>query len=433
MPVSTNHSMLVSAFEHAETVARRRGKVHVVSDLVDWRNNYGSAKNRITTLYGLVTHHTGSEIGADRVVSYVRGLFSGSLRPEIGRTLCNTATVRAGVWPGSNGRPTVVVGAADYANHAGMGDSALLGELRDQDVDVAGEIDPGADNVYLNRYLWGDEGVGAYLTEDQTDALVEWYGPAMAFLGLHVDTDNDGRFAAVVGHRETTDRKVDPARVDLPALRRKFERYWADEYGVVLTDPLVSPAPAPDAGTALRVDGVLGAATIRKLQEVVGARVDGVWGPDSKRKTQAWLGVRVDGLFHRQSVIALQRRVGATPDGVWGRETTRKLQEFLNGRQAGAQAQPQASSGLLVVDGILGRDTVRAMQEWVGATPDGNWGPATTRALQAKVGARVDGVRGPETTRKLQETVGAHADGNWGPETTRKLQEFLNNRKAGAL
>lgn len=429
MPRSVTHADLVGAFEHAEQRARARARTNVVTDLRDWRNTYGSARNRIETLYGLLAHHAGSEISATRIRDYVRSLFSGSIRPDIGGGLCNTATVRAGVWPGSGSLPTIVVGSADYMNHAGLGDSAILKELSDGDVDTAGEIKPGRDSLYLNRWFWGDESVGSYMDASQVLALVEFYGPALAYLGLHVDTDNDGRHAPVVGHRETTGRKVDPARVDLAQLRAMFEAYWAEEYGIDLpgdrvVDPLVAAQPLPQDGDQLVVDGILGRATISALQKRVGARVDGIIGPDTRRAVQRWLGVTVDGIWGRRTVRALQGRVGVREDGIWGRDTTRGLQRYLNGDVPTNSAAPAKQQ--LVVDGILGVATIRALQQWVGANVDGIWGPATTRALQAKVGARVDGVRGPETTRKTQAIVGATVDGIWGPATTRHLQTHLN-------
>lgn len=430
MPRTVTHDDLVAALEYAITKTRADGRVHVVDSLVDWRSNYGSSSNRITRLYGVMMHHTGSEIAPDRIVGYARGLATGSIRPDIGRVLCNTTTVRAGQWPGSAGKPTVVVNAADYTNNAGMIDQAILDELRDGDIDTVGEFKPGTDDLYGNRHFWGDEAIGAYADPGQQLAFVVFWAHALAYLSLHVDTDDDGRRAPVVGHREGTSRKVDPARADMVEVRRRFEELWAAEYGIDLpderpADPLVVTRPLPADGEQLVVDGVLGRATIAALQRRVGATVDGVLGPDTRRRVQGWLGVTVDGIWGRRTIRALQGRVGAPEDGVWGRLTTMALQRYLNGPDAGPQAP--ATRPQLVADGIIGTQTIRALQEWVGARVDGIWGAETTRKLQAKVGAKVDGVRGAETTRKLQAVVGAKVDGVWGPATTRALQTYLNN------
>ena len=330
MPRTVTDADLESAFAYAIGQTAKDPRVHVVTDLVDWRNNLGSSVNRIRTLYGVQTHHTGSEISADRIVSYVRSLATGSIRPEIGRNLCNTATVRAShAWPGSGGRPTIVVLNDNYANHSGMGDQRILDELADGDIDGSAEFDPEGDDLYLNRFLWGDEAVGARADVGQQLAFVIFYAHAMAFLGLHVDTDDDGRSAAVIGHRESTDRKVDPAGVDLVALRDAFHAFWADRYGVdykPIAEPLVSTKPA----TLLQVDGILGPDTIRALQQWAGVTSDGIIGPNTRKAVQRRLGVTADGIWGRVTITALQRLVGTTPDGVWGKNTTAALQTYLN-------------------------------------------------------------------------------------------------------
>lgn len=89
---------------------------------------------------------------------------------------------------------------------------------------------------------------------------------------------------------------------------------------------------APPAGpTPLDVDGDLGPATIKRLQEFLHVGVDGDFGPQTKAALQTWLGVRADGVIGPITVRALQRAVGAGADGVLGPDTVRHLQTFLNG------------------------------------------------------------------------------------------------------
>lgn len=95
-----------------------------------------------------------------------------------------------------------------------------------------------------------------------------------------------------------------------------------------------APAPAEPLAAkprGLKVDGDYGPATVRALQQWVGARPDGIDGPATMRALQSKLGVRVDGKLGPVTIKALQRKVGARADGVWGPGTTRALQNFLNG------------------------------------------------------------------------------------------------------
>ena len=122
-------------------------------------------------------------------------------------------------------------------------------------------------------------------------------------------------------------------------------------------------APAPAKGGKLKVDGRLGHATVRALQEWLnrehgaGLKVDGKAGHATWRALQAALGAPYrDGEISRQSYAAhelgngitqgwqhtgrgsrgsqtvelLQRLIGARVDGVWGEGTTAALQRYLN-------------------------------------------------------------------------------------------------------
>lgn len=57
----------------------------------------------------------------------------------------------------------------------------------------------------------------------------------------------------------------------------------------------------------LDVDGIMGKATVKKLQAWAGVAQDGAWGTKTSKAIQKKLGVTADGLFGKQSVMALQR------------------------------------------------------------------------------------------------------------------------------
>jgi hypothetical protein len=84
------------------------------------------------------------------------------------------------------------------------------------------------------------------------------------------------------------------------------------------------------SGEKLDVDGVLGPATIRALQEQLDIKIDGIMGPATRVALQRYLGVRSDSVIDAASVEALQARVAAEPTGVWDGGTTRALQTALN-------------------------------------------------------------------------------------------------------
>lgn len=351
MSVLVNHDMLVRAFEYAIAESRKDG-IHVVDDLMDWRNNFGSRTNRITNLYGVSAHHTGSEISGSRVVNYTRSLGTGSIRPDIGRALCNTATIRSGVWPGSNDKPTIVVLAANYTNTEGKGDGNILNELKDGDVDSAGEVKPGSDTIYLNRYFLGDEGVGSYTDASQQRAFVVFYSHVLWHLGLAADADRDGRFAPIVAHRELTKRKIDPSGADMVKMRRDMEDFITQRYlggEPREAEPLVVTTPVfNNPHTPLAVDGIWGKGTTRALQYVLKNKynawgidgplvIDGIVGRNTYRALQRLLnqeikaGLAEDGIFGGRTKRALQQYVGASIDGIIGRDSIRKMQSKING------------------------------------------------------------------------------------------------------
>lgn len=127
---------------------------------------------------------------------------------------------------------------------------------------------------------------------------------------------------------------------------------WAKYAGASITADTAPAAPAAPAVPQIAVDGVIGAATVRRWQSVMGTTVDGVisnqlnvnyrpalfavnhnrpYGQSQLVKAvQQAVGVTVDGLMGQQTIRALQRRLGVAVDGILGRETAKALQQLLN-------------------------------------------------------------------------------------------------------
>lgn len=103
----------------------------------------------------------------------------------------------------------------------------------------------------------------------------------------------------------------------------------------------------------LTVDGIIGAATIRALQEKLGTTVDGrISGQLASSKK--YFTAFTDGVCSwsggkSQAVKALQKLVGVTADGLLGRNTAKKWQEFLG----------------VTADGYFGEKSAKALQEWL--------------------------------------------------------------------
>jgi hypothetical protein len=94
----------------------------------------------------------------------------------------------------------------------------------------------------------------------------------------------------------------------------------------------ITTPPAKPVTKALVVDGVAGARTIARWQQVVGTTVDGVISRPSQlvRAVQRVVGVAQDGVLGPVTWRAIQRRLGVTADGVRGPITIKALQRRLN-------------------------------------------------------------------------------------------------------
>lgn len=101
--------------------------------------------------------------------------------------------------------------------------------------------------------------------------------------------------------------------------------------GSAAVKPSTPSAPAkPAASTTIAVDGVWGAATTRRLQQVLGVTADGILGPQTYRALQKRIGVTADGIWGPASKRGLQRHLGVAADGIIGPRTVKALQTRLN-------------------------------------------------------------------------------------------------------
>lgn len=98
-----------------------------------------------------------------------------------------------------------------------------------------------------------------------------------------------------------------------------------------------APAPGPEK---LRVDGYWGAATTRRLQQVLGTKVDGVISGQVKGSWNAALESVQWGTGGSDVVRALQRRLGVTADGNLGPQTIRALQRHYRSTADGYLSRP---------------------------------------------------------------------------------------------
>lgn len=161
---------------------------------------------------GFMIHHTAG--GYSTSDSYMRFLFEDG-RPGIPGPLCNFAI---------DGNGKVLVGALGRSNNAGSGSSSTLSKIRAEDYDgYDRDIEPGPDNINGNDYYWGVEicygGPGSrQIRSAQYESAVRL---AAAIVWALEKATGDGWTAlSVLGHKEHSDRKVDPGGFAMHDFRR---------------------------------------------------------------------------------------------------------------------------------------------------------------------------------------------------------------------
>jgi hypothetical protein len=255
---------------------------------------------RILTPVGSVFHHTaGSLRGGDKpsLTICTKG------RQGLPGPLCNFFVSRSGV---------LYVIAAGSANHAGTGDRlSWIGRNRG------------------NARTWGTEvennGLGEPWSASLMAALRVIFGVQLQVLGQPS--------SRLVGHREYTSRKPDPAGVDLGAFRKSLTVWTVKDLepkpkakpklaakptpeppAPSKPKPVAKPAPKPPAPSKAKPvakpapqhraafpvlrQGSKGE-SVRAIQRFLGLRADGVFGPDTAayvRRYQRMRGIPADGV-----------------------------------------------------------------------------------------------------------------------------------------
>lgn len=309
-------------------------KTHELLTLHGWRNEIlpyaigNKASSTPFTPRGMMSHYTASSRTPDRLL-FIDG------NGRVPGPLAHWTIEPDGLIKG---------GATGYTNNAGYGDSWLLSELSDFDVDKLGEIDPGADDAFsLNRYVWACETKAASAkTPEQYRAEVALWAAVTIAQGWDADLDGDGNFVPLIGHKEFTDRKVDPVE-NMATMRADVARLVAEWKGVSLppvTDPPVRVQPGIEAPAF-----PLGRCRRHNRQ---------MWyGPKSNldHQVSGWANRKSDGTRGADGLAVWQRRMykrGWTSigraDGLWGPKTERVVRLF------------QKQKGL-TVDGAIGPAT----------------------------------------------------------------------------
>ena len=236
-------------------------------------------------------------------------------------------------------------GATEYTNNAGYGDDWLLKELSDFDVDKLGEIEPGPDDRFsLNRYVWACEtkAAGKKTHLQYRNEVALWAAVTIA-QGWDTDADHDGNFVPLIGHKEFTDRKIDPVE-NMATMRAdvaKLVSYWSGGIILPVVEPLVSTAPAAKSWPHFP----LGVCRLHRRQMYFGPKT----GPD--HSVSGYYQRKADGSRGHVGLQKWQKQMRArgwssigSPDGLYGEKTARVAKLF------------QKQKGL-AVDGLIGEET----------------------------------------------------------------------------
>ena len=88
-----------------------------------------------------------------------------------------------------------------------------------------------------------------------------------------------------------------------------------------------------DTSKPLEIDGLFGYNSIAMLQKALGGLdVDGIMGKATVKKLQAWAGVAQDGAWATKTSKAIQKKLGVTADGYFGANSCKALQKWCNKR-----------------------------------------------------------------------------------------------------
>ena len=275
------------------------------------------------------------------------------------------------------------------------------------------------------------------LTKTTLARLDEHYAALRQNQREKADTEETGNANAGVSART-----IEQVQTKLKAL----DFYSGDITGKV-GEKTTSAIIAFQTRYGLSPDGIIGKATLTKLDEVYNARQssDSLTAPETtattaaapsadsgtirqvqeKLKTLGFYSGEVTGNAGSKTTAAIkafQQKYGLTADGIPGSATLRKLDEVLAGASDSSSAKPTESTSAPSADS----GTIRQVQEklktlgFYSGEVTGNAGSKTTAAIKAfqqKYGLTADGIPGSATLRKLDEVL-ADASDNSSAEST---------------
>lgn len=221
-------------------------KWHVDLKLYPGYATRGYGPGSISDPQGILIHHTGSDSQSDQ---YLEFLFEIGRPGDVPAPLCNWATDFDGdVW----------LGAAERANHAGMGSSATLAKVKTDGYDhLNAEIHPGTDDINGNSKYYGNE---VRFDGGQPMTAAQWNSVILSCAAI-CDAHGWGAWR-VIAHREHTRRKPDPGSTLMYKIRRDVAaalKAGPGNWPVVA--PGNNPLPAKDMIDMASPDQVAGAVT----------------------------------------------------------------------------------------------------------------------------------------------------------------------------
>ena len=127
------------------------------------------------------------------------------------------------------------------------------------------------------------------------------------------------------------------------------------------------------------------------------------------------------------AIIAFQTRYGLSPDGIIGKATLTKLDEVYNARQSSDSLTASETTATTAAAPSADSGTIRQVQEklktlgFYSGEVTGNAGSKTTAAIKAfqqKYGLTADGIPGSATLRKLDEVLAGASDNSSAESTS---------------
>ena len=249
----------------------------------------------------------------------------------------------------------------------------------------------------------------------------------------------DERYAAIRSERstaaetdtaESSNSSISSRTIEQVQIKLKALDFYSGDITGNIGEKTSSAIIAFQQRYGLSPDGIIGNATLKKLNEVYAAfqASDSLTPPetaaaasdaapaDSAAVRQAQEKLKALGLYSGDitgnagskttaAIKAFQQKYGLTADGVPGTATLKKLDEVLSGTSKDSSAEPAAPAS-------VSSGTIRQVQEKLKALGlysgdiTGNAGSKTTaaiRAFQRKYGLNADGIPGSSTLKKLEE------------------------------